>query len=147
MLFCYDCMRKINWPSWDTKGQGTPRSIQSLNKEAKQRAQLWSIRSEKEKDITLLKNFLGKGGYSPRRGRRRTWRKCTFSGDEGAVQESCNYRSSSVNVFLAHQKTAVLVGTLENLNGSESSDFVQVLEMEREPWSQNFLHTASKISL
>lgn len=39
-------------------------------------------------------------------------------------------------------------GALENLNGSESSNWPQFLvEMELEPWSQDFLHTASKISL
>lgn len=39
-------------------------------------------------------------------------------------------------------------GALENLNGSESSNWPQYLaEMELEPWSQHFLHTASKISL
>lgn len=147
MLFCYDCMRKINWPSWDTR-QGTPRKHSISRQASKAKGPTVKHKVWEGKDITpLLKNFLGKGGYSPRRGWRRTWRKCTFSGDEGLRQESCNYRSSSVNVFLAHQKTAVLVGTLENLNGSESSDWPQVLEREREPWSQNFLHTASKISL
>ena len=49
--------------------------------------------------------------------------------------------------FLAHQKTAVLASALENLNGPESSDWPQVLEMEWEPWSQDFLHTAFKLSL
>lgn len=56
----------------------------------------------------LLKKHPRKGGYSPRREWRQTWHKHTFSGDEGLWQESWNYRSGTVNIVLAHQRTSLL---------------------------------------
>lgn len=146
MLFCYDCMRNINRPSWETR-QGTPRKHSLSCQASKAKGPTVTHKVWEGKDKTpLLKNFLGKGGYSPRRGWRRTWCKYTFSGDEGLRQESCNYRSSSVNVFSCSSKDRRISKCSGKLNGPESSDWPQVLEMKWEPWSQDFLHTASKLS-